>query len=468
MSFSPFTKNINDLTVDDLTPLRDVSEGWYVEYKRDLPNARSIAKTVSSFANSDGGWIFYGVEELSRAEPTAGQFPGIEMSDRESLVQGVRQAVAAHLSPAPHFDAVVLQGPCEALSLGANRAILVVSVPWSPTAPHIHSGGQVYRRVADGSEPFAENDRFAFDQLFRRSRRQEKALRKWVARDPGLSKGEKKTPFLRVLLSADLWGTKGLRMKKSHAEFRNIMGDAGAAPSIPFDVIQSIETGYLCRQVMGNNPASQGMSMHVSYRLNCDTLLPLPWLDATSIEEAREWLEGYESADEFSKVLREAHFRSVRITDLTMLFGYLQAVTNIYRRILSASGYNGTYQAKVVLLNVWRRVAFVDSSKLLSSFGTRGIPISFRRRKVIPGGSHPDTFFPIESSEGSEPLDASTMNARQALELFEAAGLGFGMSGLYDFEGTVDDRTAFVGDLLDVRRATEVQRLRNVSSRTAG
>jgi predicted HTH transcriptional regulator len=75
--YSPFQKDFVQLDASDLTALRTVAEGWYVEYKREVPNASSIAKSVSAFANTYGGWLFYGIEEKSRDEPVAGAFPGI-------------------------------------------------------------------------------------------------------------------------------------------------------------------------------------------------------------------------------------------------------------------------------------------------------------------------------------------------------------------------------------------------------
>jgi len=39
--------------------LKEKYEGWYVEYKRQLPKNSAIAKSVTSFSNTYGGWLFY-------------------------------------------------------------------------------------------------------------------------------------------------------------------------------------------------------------------------------------------------------------------------------------------------------------------------------------------------------------------------------------------------------------------------
>ena len=63
LRYNPFSKHLDDLEPSDLSILRDVAEGWYVEYKIAVPSPNSIAKSISSFANTYGGWLFYGVAE---------------------------------------------------------------------------------------------------------------------------------------------------------------------------------------------------------------------------------------------------------------------------------------------------------------------------------------------------------------------------------------------------------------------
>ena len=55
-AYSPFDKALKDLLAADLANLKIVNEGWYVEYKSELVNARALAKAVSAFANTYGGW----------------------------------------------------------------------------------------------------------------------------------------------------------------------------------------------------------------------------------------------------------------------------------------------------------------------------------------------------------------------------------------------------------------------------
>lgn len=56
--YSPFDKSIRDLEASDLAILKIVHEGWYVEYKSELVKAPALAKALSAFANTYGGWLF--------------------------------------------------------------------------------------------------------------------------------------------------------------------------------------------------------------------------------------------------------------------------------------------------------------------------------------------------------------------------------------------------------------------------
>src|SRR2546423_11601864 len=98
-TYTPFDKTLREITAADLKTLRQVSEGWYVEYKREVPNASSIAKSISAFGNTHGGWLFYGVDEKSKTDPVAGGFPGIERSEIDLCRQRILQALAANSSP---------------------------------------------------------------------------------------------------------------------------------------------------------------------------------------------------------------------------------------------------------------------------------------------------------------------------------------------------------------------------------
>lgn len=254
--YSPFDKTLHDLQPSDLTLLRNVHEGWYVEYKREVVNANALAKYLSAFANTYGGWLFLGVKEQSKDNPVADEFLGISEEDVDSTLQSLRHSAADHLSPAPFFETTVLRGPCAENGLAEDKAIIAVEIPQSHTAPHVHKDGRIYRRVADGSEPKPETDRFVLDQLWRRAEPIREMTREWVERDPEFSKGEEKMPYVRVLLCVDPWCQRDPWLGAPLSEIRRILTSHAIAgmPSVPFDTVYTTAGGIIARQLKGNDP----------------------------------------------------------------------------------------------------------------------------------------------------------------------------------------------------------------------
>jgi predicted HTH transcriptional regulator len=161
--YSPFTKPLHDLTGDDLAILRDVSEGWFVDYKSEPLSTRDFAKHTSAFGNQFGGWLFVGVAEGPNKSMKAGSFPGVQAADVSKILVQVREAVSAHVSPAVCFDHKVIDGPVPTLELPSERSIIIIGVPEGSSPPYVHSTGRIYRRIADSSDPKAETDRAVLD-----------------------------------------------------------------------------------------------------------------------------------------------------------------------------------------------------------------------------------------------------------------------------------------------------------------
>ena len=215
--YSPFDKPIERLQPPDLAALWDTREGWYVEYKSDPVPARSLAKSLSAFANTYGGWLFLGVKEESKDNAVAGSFPGVAASDLDALLQRLRHSAAEHLNPTPFFNTQVLRGPCEAIGLGEERCVIAVEIPRSITTPHVHKDGRIYRRVADGSEPKPEADRFVLDQLWLRDRGVRRAVRRWVKAIRNSPKGK---PLARMFVYSCV-PTRGVkRLRRSRCQLR--------------------------------------------------------------------------------------------------------------------------------------------------------------------------------------------------------------------------------------------------------
>ena len=243
--YSPFDKPFKEVTSDDLEILTRTYEGWHIEYKEAVSKPPDIAKSISAFANTQGGWLFYGIKEKSKSEPVAGSFPGIERAEVEAARQRIQQSVAAYVTPPPYFDSKVLWGQCDLINLAADRGVISVHVPWSLAAPHVHKNGRIYRRVGEGSDPKPENDRFLLDQLWRRPDTLKKEYRQWINRDQEFSDAEREVPFVRLCLVPNLWGDRDIRRELTIDDVREIMRASGTPLwSLPFETVYTGANGF--------------------------------------------------------------------------------------------------------------------------------------------------------------------------------------------------------------------------------
>ena len=137
---------------------------WFVEYKSEVPNPRVLAKSLSSFANRHGGWLFFGIQEDS-ADNTAASYPGIPDAEVASTVRRLRDAAKDLLQPTAPFFHHTLSGPLADISLPPGRSIVVVRIPEGAFTPYVHNDGRIYVRTGDSSSPVAATDRTTIDLL---------------------------------------------------------------------------------------------------------------------------------------------------------------------------------------------------------------------------------------------------------------------------------------------------------------
>lgn len=423
--FSPFNVPLESLTALDLDRLRKTAEGWYVEYKRELSKAPDIAKSISALANTYGGWVFYGVEELSKDDPVAGSFPGIDKKDADAALQRIRQSVAQHMNPAAHFDVRAIAG--DGTSISADCVIVCVRVPQSLTAPHVHRSGRIYRRVADGSEPEAENDRFRLDQLFRRSDNLRREFADWVAKDPEFSKGEEKAPYLRLMMVADPWRDENPWLEIQASGLKKLFEvEVGLVSAVPFETLYSSTDGYVARQTSTNDPHNLGLTWRFRESLISDVFVPLSFYDVDHVDQLREHLDGYQHAERFFQLLRAKNYSSPRIVDLNMLFNLLVGVVETQRRILARANWTKPYFVKAKLLNVWRTMPFLDVDIILDRFDNDGLPLCLDEVVTTPPGSDPESFHKVDTFNDVEGEQARIL--LQALVIMMPIARAWGLS----------------------------------------
>ena len=442
-TYSPFDKVINDLRPADLTILRTVHEGWYVEYKGELINASALAKAVSAFANTYGGWLFLGVKEQSRDDSVAGEFPGIPEAAVDGALQRLRQSTAMYLNPTPFFETKVIPGPCVEIGLAEGRSVVAIEIQESHTAPHVHKDGRIYRRVADGSEPKPETDRFILDQLWRRADPILEMTREWVERDPEFSKGEAENPYVRLLLCVDPWCERDPRLLAPFSEIRKILTICEtdtSFSSIAFDTVHPTAEGIIARQAKGNNPRDYGLTWRMRRDMSCDIVMPLPLYACNDPDSLILDLDGYDHSVSFINILKEQGHAQPRIVDLNFIMVLLISIVSKYQRLLQLANAKGEFYFKARVLNAWRILPFIDVETVLGEFKAHGMPMIMDSTVTIPIGATPRSFARIHEREtkGSE-YNEKAASMTQALLMFTRIATAFGVTLLAQDETKADD-----------------------------
>lgn len=151
------TRNISERDIINLREER-VPESRTLDFKRDLIGPADAAKLefvkdISALANTDGGDILFGVDEVGGL---IADIPGVELPDVDGELLRLQQAILHGISPRPFGIDM------HAVPLANGRHVLVVRVPKSWSGPHmvVRSG---FNRIM--GRHLAGNEVMSIDEL---------------------------------------------------------------------------------------------------------------------------------------------------------------------------------------------------------------------------------------------------------------------------------------------------------------
>ncbi len=177
--YNPFDKPVEQIEEHDLREtLRGKAEAWMFEYKGPdkMDDKAGIAKSIASFANKYGGWLFIGINaDTDTNEPDAENIPGIPLQDH--LTESIYQICNSHLSPAPY-------AVCHAVPLANDNCVLVIYVPESADPPHVHmQTGSIPVRSGNVTDPIDRiEDRAQLDRLYDKAKENRNHVEKLLER----------------------------------------------------------------------------------------------------------------------------------------------------------------------------------------------------------------------------------------------------------------------------------------------
>ncbi|MDQ6962849.1 MAG: ATP-binding protein [Mariprofundaceae bacterium] len=441
MKYSPFKKPISKLEALDLEVLRSVSEGWYIEYKRQLPKQGKIAKSVTSFANTYGGWLFYGIDEGVGSSRTASDFCGIENAEEDEV--HIREALVYHSNPEPYFETHIINGPCEEIGLPGGRAVLVVYIPQSNSLPHIHGSGRIFRRVSDASEPIVEKDRARLDMMWEQKKDSHKRLKTFLEASLPVSVAVE-SPMLHMYLMTDPVGTKGHQSCMSFKDFTSIMREG----SLVFDNIYTGSSHFVARYTQNND--INGPLFSWQYFNTGASVVSIPF-SAISINERytadnTDIFTKYQFGEDFLKFCDTEGKKSGWVIDLNKLCPLLLLVLSKHNRLLLKDNISPSPYIKFRLENIGNTVSFIDMKSYMDFISTHGLPAPLQKQCYFPDSNNINTFVAYQGD------NSEVNNSIQAMRLFTYVIQCFGIptSGLYfDGEDIKDGQNRIIKDLFN-------------------
>ena len=428
MRFTPFDKAHDELSAEDLESLREVREGWYVEYKSQLPSTRDLAKSLSSFANQYGGWLFLGVDETPDSL-TAGTFPGIENEKLPKVLESLRNAAKDIVRPHVAYQHRILEGPVETIRLSSNRSVVVVRVPEGSNTPYIHNDGRIYIRIGDSSSPVPAKDKATFDLLYRRGEDRRSYLKALIERSPELSRGEEDNSYLHLSILSDPYQTLGHWYQGTYSEFCTTMGGV----SIPFNNIYTAPDGFIARQVAMDNRYNRLLTWEFSRNCNSFVTIPIPTLplqnpDAILANDVEAAWELYSIGQQFRSSLVSKGLEECRILNLNLLLPLVGVIISRHRRIVAQANVKGPFYIKARIESVWRVIPLVDLSEYMTHVEEFDFPVVQASDLMVPTGTSLDTFV-VSPELQSVPAESEKITYDGPIEMWLKIMQALGIPG---------------------------------------
>lgn len=134
-----------DMSPEDLDRMLELDESLFVEHKGDLGDESNygLAKAISAFANTLGGWLLVGV---TNGKPHGSTATWTSRGEGPTLVDSIRDRLLGEVDPLPPFEARVIAH--------ADGPVGVVRVYESADTPHVtlQSGSVFVREVAGDAD----------------------------------------------------------------------------------------------------------------------------------------------------------------------------------------------------------------------------------------------------------------------------------------------------------------------------
>jgi hypothetical protein len=391
--YNPFNKDISELDRSDLQLLIDneIAEGWYIEYKSKVPETSSgkldnlkIVKSLSSFANTKGGWIFWGVECDKNA---ATKIVGFDISSYDNFQDQVSRIISSNVNPLPiyHFREI---------SIDTNCIVFIIQVEESPTPPYITSQGVIYQRENNESKPVKE--RYILEKLKEKTDLYIQGIEDFCHIDLAETRGQADSdqPYLELYLYpipfngyyfTDFYESDFFEYLSSVFYDNSVtINENNLSLGMNFNSILCSNGSIIIRSLNKNNLIYKGMTVELFANGGLKFLCPLSTFSLNSVPKYYEnsaiidYLRN--EYDAYSTDL-ETHMKMIDGTDI--IYTIMILITK-YQKILQHFGCQLDLRYRAKLTGMWRKFVFIDSANYLEKIKLYNIPCSPKDEIEMP------------------------------------------------------------------------------------
>jgi len=398
MTYTPFTKPLNELISDDLNILisEGISEGYWIEYKSEFQSSKKISKSIASFANTYGGWYFIGVD-ADKTLNKATNICGFSLTDIHDPISKLRDSIKANIDPTPVFYPKLI-------NISSDRAVLVVQVPDNQETPFINKDGRIYRRVFDSSDPVQEDNRYAVDRLVDNGRNIEKRFAKFCRDERTFCKAEEEHPWVNIFLSPyplgtidryEMLSTDGIEnlinlSQKPINIYLNSKQEIGSG-NLPFNAGQLGVGSVILRQVEPSEIAFNSLTAQFFADGRAKIFIPVkivPCLRDDYIEKMKS-LQAKKALQLVSSSDKEQHNSEfLTFFDVHDLWAVITNLLNFYQDWYGSALEQNSVRCAISLRNIWRLVPFCDMDEWgthVQKFGLPAQNFDFVRIPIMKG-----------------------------------------------------------------------------------
>ncbi|EMO5083796.1 helix-turn-helix domain-containing protein [Pseudomonas aeruginosa] len=410
---------LNDINEDDLDQIKHLEEGWFIEFKSNFTDTSKIAKSISSFANTYGGLIIIGVQEAPKGRKF-GSYSPLSEDEAEATIARLRDAAVSHIQPCPFFVSRKIKSP-DSSDHDEKKWIVIVKVPKSDRAPHLHSSGAIYTRKGDSSSPTTLTDQGLLERL-------------WSDRAQKTREIENRIKFLHKQSSSsipkiDIFITKTLDSKPKdpddYLKFDKFLETASRRhlPSAQpiFNTFYPLERSYVARRIE-NSPEATGIMWEYDWDWSIHHIqIPLPcheW-DGEKFNESILGNERVESLKETPSLRNKLPNQKTLIIDTTPVLLIISILFFMVFKIQKIENNNSKLRINMKVSSVRNAAIYSSLPEFKKQIEELGIPIIYRDIGFFNDSMNPDRWLEFDPTDNiSEKEEHVSLELGNSLRIF--------------------------------------------------